>query len=129
MANQDLLICTTLTGETPEEMLASMTLGKEEGANLARLCFDSMHSIDDVGKVIQQRILPVIVHFRCPFVLSCFFSFSFCFCSYFLKWEPQGGPMCKSSYSCLSLKNYTVKLSRTSDFVRLCMTQKFELQE
>ncbi|XXG83317.1 hypothetical protein AAC387_Pa10g1100 [Persea americana] len=63
MEKQDLLICATLTGETPEEMLASMTRAREEGANLAQLNFHSSHSIDDVQKVIHQRILPVIVYY------------------------------------------------------------------
>lgn len=51
-------------GETPEEMLASMEKAKEEGADIAELKLHSMHSINDVEKVIKHRLLPLIISFR-----------------------------------------------------------------
>ncbi|XXG79323.1 hypothetical protein AAC387_Pa09g0422 [Persea americana] len=63
MAEYDLLICTRLMGETPEEMLASMEKAKEEGAHIAELKLHSMHSINDVEKVIKHRLLPLIISF------------------------------------------------------------------
>lgn len=71
MAKYDMLICTRLMGETPEEMVASMSKAIEEGAQIAELKLHSMYSIEDVKKVIKGRLLPLMVSFRC----SLFYTF------------------------------------------------------
>ncbi|XAR58488.1 3-dehydroquinate dehydratase [Bertholletia excelsa] len=61
-----LLVCTILECETVEEMLASMEKAKEEGADLAEICIDSMsfYHISEVEKLLKQRTLPAIISFR-----------------------------------------------------------------
>eukprot|EP00262_Sarcandra_glabra_P020593 TRINITY_DN8273_c0_g3_i2.p1 TRINITY_DN8273_c0_g3~~TRINITY_DN8273_c0_g3_i2.p1 ORF type:complete len:542 (-),score=79.52 TRINITY_DN8273_c0_g3_i2:122-1669(-) len=68
MAKNNLIVCTTLAGDTTEELLVSMQKAKEEGADLVELCTDSFSSSFDVTahveKIIKQRTLPLIVSYR-----------------------------------------------------------------
>ncbi|KAI3773117.1 hypothetical protein L6452_04316 [Arctium lappa] len=61
---EKLLVCATIESETKEEMVKSMEIAKEEGADLVELCMESIPNISDVELVLKQRTLPAIVSFR-----------------------------------------------------------------
>ncbi|KVI12521.1 Aldolase-type TIM barrel [Cynara cardunculus var. scolymus] len=60
---EKLLVCATIESETKEEMVKSMEIAKEEGADLVELCMESISHISDVELVLKQRTLPAIVSF------------------------------------------------------------------
>ncbi|XP_022844776.1 bifunctional 3-dehydroquinate dehydratase/shikimate dehydrogenase, chloroplastic-like isoform X2 [Olea europaea var. sylvestris] len=66
----NLLVYTSLECESKEEMVASMQLAKDQGADLVELCIGSMSfsHISEIEQLLKQRILPSIVSFRhkCP---------------------------------------------------------------
>ncbi|KAJ9547674.1 hypothetical protein OSB04_020217 [Centaurea solstitialis] len=69
---EKLFVCATIESETKEDMVKSMEMAKEEGADLVELCMESIsHNMSDVELVLRQRTLPAIVSFRYP--VSVFF--------------------------------------------------------
>ncbi|XP_057857753.1 bifunctional 3-dehydroquinate dehydratase/shikimate dehydrogenase, chloroplastic isoform X2 [Cryptomeria japonica] len=67
MADNGVLVCSTLMGETVEQMLKQMQLAKETGADCVELRLDCLNGFDaagDLEKLLKGRVLPAIITCR-----------------------------------------------------------------